>query len=329
LARNPGVCALEGALDSQRADRKIIREMARKLTLLDKLMRVPAVKESARFLATSLTSVENIRRGLRYGTGKGYIERRIWQFLPVDVEFEIFLPDGESLKYSSIQGDGVGRGLYWQGLTWLGGEFLTFLNCLRQSAGSSGLILDIGANTGIYSLIACAKNTTARVIAFEPVSHVYSRLVHNIKINNFENRCEAMQYVVSDSSGTAKLLVPPGLVPVEATLDIAADLALDSRAVEVNATTVDSICQEESVTLVKIDVEGLEHKVISGMFKVLARSRPTIIIEHHANCPRLAIEPLLSKFGYRFFHIADDGALIPVETFKTGLRQHFLCLAEK
>ncbi len=120
-----------------------------------------------------------------------------------------------------------------------------------------------------------------------------------------------------------------GLVPLEATLDAAADQDPAHQPLEINTTTVDSVCRDQIVSLVKIDVEGMEHKVISGMANVLARSRPTIIIEHHANCPPFTIEPLLSTFGYRFFHISDEGALTPADTFKSGIRQHFLCLAEK
>ncbi len=308
---------------------RIGRDMAKNLTLFDKLMRVHFVKESARFVATSLTSSKTLRLAIRHGARKSIIKRWLWQFLPVDFEFEIVLPGGSSFKYSSSQGDGVGRGLYWQGLTCMGGEFPIFFDCLRKSADGTGLILDIGANTGIYSLIACAANPTARVIAFEPVPHVYGRLIHNLRINGFENRCRAMQYAVSDSLGTAELQVPLGLVPLEATLDVAADQDPANDTVEVNTSTVDSICDDEYVSLVKIDVEGMEHKVISGMANVLARSRPAIILEHHANCPPFAIEPLLSKFGYRFFHISDKGTLTPVDTFKTGIRQHFLCLPEE
>ncbi len=134
--------------------------MARNLTWFDKLMRIPFVKESARFVATSLTSFESLRRGIRYSARKGFINKRFSQFFPVDLDFEILLPDGSNFKYSSSQGDGVGRGLYWHGLAWLGGEFLIFFDYLRKSIGSSGLlILDIGANTGIFSLdCLCSKS---------------------------------------------------------------------------------------------------------------------------------------------------------------------------
>lgn len=303
--------------------------MARKLTLLDKLMRVPAIKEPAAFLASSLTSVEALRRGIHYGIRKGYIKRRVWEFLPVNLEFEIVLPAGESFKYSSVHGDGVGKMLYWQGLTWFGGEFSVFLNCLRELADIPGLILDIGANTGIYSLIACAKNPAAKVVAVEPVPHVYNRLAHNIKINHFENRCQTLQYAVSDFLGTAKFLVPLGHVPQEGTLDMTDERVPGYETIEINTTTVDSLCRDEDVTVVKIDVEGLEHKVISGMSETLACARPAIIIEHHPNCPAFSIEPLLSKFDYQIFHICDGGTLVPVTGFKTGVRQHFLCTASE
>jgi len=241
--------------------------------------------------------------------------------LPVALEFEITLPQGENLKYAAVQGDGIGRGLYWRGLTWLGGEFLVFYALARNS----NLILDIGANTGIYTLIACAANSTARVIAFEPVAAVYDRLKSNIKINRFENRCEARNEAASDLVGTTNLFVPPGLIPDQATLDTSGAEDPGHHTVEISTTTVDSVCHNRNVDLVKIDVEGLEYRVLRGMQQVLIRCKPPIIIEHHSNCPSSALKGFLSEFGYRFSLIRKDGGLWPVQTFRPGVRDHFLC----
>ena len=152
---------------------------------------------------------------MRYATQAGLITQEVWQFFPVELEFEVVLPQGEVFKYSSVQGDGVGKGIYWKGLEWLGGEFIIFYNLSK----TCDLILDIGANTGIFTLIACAANRAAKVIAFEPVASVNERLVTNVILNMFENRCEIRQEVLSDRVGPAKFFVPLGLIPVQATLD--------------------------------------------------------------------------------------------------------------
>src|SRR5436305_6739082 len=40
-------------------------------------------------------------------------------------------------------------------------------------------IVDIGANTGVFALLAKTINPKARVIAFEPVARVFQKLVKN------------------------------------------------------------------------------------------------------------------------------------------------------
>ena len=62
---------------------------------------------------------------------------------------------------------------------------------------------------------------------------------------------------------------------------------------------------------IKIDVEGAEHKVLQGARQLLARCRPTILLEHHANCPPHAIESVLKPYGYLFYRISEDGASRP------------------
>ena len=50
----------------------------------------------------------------------------------------------------------------------------------------SNVIFDVGANTGIYSLIAKTINPSAKVIAFEPSVKTYDTLLKNCKINNYD-----------------------------------------------------------------------------------------------------------------------------------------------
>ena len=61
------------------------------------------------------------------------------------------------------------------------------------------MIFDVGANTGIYSLVAKTVNPRATVHAFEPSKHIYSKLVHNNSVNGYDIHCH--QIAVSDFDG--------------------------------------------------------------------------------------------------------------------------------
>jgi len=48
-------------------------------------------------------------------------------------------------------------------------------------------IIDIGANTGTYALIASAINPNGKIIAFEPSAKTFARLKDNVELNNLKN----------------------------------------------------------------------------------------------------------------------------------------------
>ena len=67
----------------------------------------------------------------------------------------------------------------------------------------SSVILDVGANTGIYSLISKTVNPKAEVYAFEPMPDVYQQLETNEKLNNFGIHC--LELAASNENGTADI----------------------------------------------------------------------------------------------------------------------------
>lgn len=296
--------------------------MAKKLTLLDKLIRLPFLKKLVRQVVIRVTSLGQIRKTLKSAFEAGKLSRGVWQWLPVSLLFQLRLPAGQEFSYSVVPGDGIGKALYWQGVGFLGGEFRTFYRMISRSH----FFVDVGANTGIFSLIACATNSGIRVIAFEPVPEIYERLVTNVTINAFQDRCQTLQKAASDVVGITQLLVPPGEIPTEATLELPRrSFPENGTPLDILSTTLDEVCGQEVVDFIKIDVEGAEYKVLQGAQKLLARCRPTILLEHHANCPDLAIESVLKPYGYLFYCISDDGGLTPVERLRHGTREYYLC----
>jgi FkbM family methyltransferase len=288
--------------------------MERKLTLLDKLIRLSFLKKLVRNVVIRISSLGAIRKVLRAAAQTGKLSMGVWQWLPVSQQFQLRLPDGQDFSYSAVPGDGIGKALYWQGVGFLGSEFQVFY---RMISGSR-LFVDVGANTGIFSLIACATNSVIRVIAFEPVPEIYERLVTNVMVNAFQDRCQIVQKAVSDVAGTARLLVPTGEIPTEATLELRSTSAPGGwTRIDIVSTTLDVVCAQVTVDFMKIDVEGAR--------QLLARCGPTILLEHHANCPDLAIESVLEPYGYLFYRIADDGSLASVERLRYGIREYYLC----
>lgn len=238
-------------------------------------------------------------------TRRGYVPERIWSRLPVRRTFWVDLPGGAGFRYASTTGDFVGRGVYWRGIDGYEGETTRVFSRLARRAR---VVLDVGAHTGFFTLLACAANPAARVIAFEPVPRIFARLNVQIALNGWTDRCQTRCAAVSDRSGAVTMHVPTGELPYSASLDPAGVYGLDGTLIEAPVATVDESCAGiAGIDLVKIDVEGFEDRVLAGMQRVLAESAPAVIFEVVPGSPAAAIARLLMPRGYCFYHLRHDG----------------------
>jgi FkbM family methyltransferase len=235
----------------------------------------------------------------------GFIPAPVWKRLPIAHNFDVILPNGKNFIYQSTYGDAIGRALFWKSLTaWETETTSTFF----QLAQNAQVVLDIGANTGVYTLLAALANPNVQVIAFEPVPFIFNHLSHNIHINQLEGRCAARQEAVSNMMNTAQLHVPFGDLPSSSSLLNEGFRGYAGYKITVPVVTIDSMC--EHADLVKMDVEGFEPQVLDGMSRLLDTSKPNIIVECNPDGPYKEIQARLSKYGYRYYHLTRNGPVL-------------------
>jgi len=121
--------------------------------------------------------------------------------------------------------------------------------------GKDDLFLDVGANVGVYSILAACRG--AQVVAMEPVPATYEQLLDNIQLNRFQDAIKAKNVGVGSQSEELQFSTQTG--PTNHVL-VEGDAA--DGAVTVAVETLDEIAVE--ATMVKIDVEGFEMEVIRG-----------------------------------------------------------------
>jgi FkbM family methyltransferase len=138
-----------------------------------------------------------------------------------------------------------------------------------------GVFVDVGANHGYFTLIAASRvGASGRVYAFEPNPPVFDQLATHITLNGFDDRVQASPVALSDADGEATFYVSQcesnsGLSSLILTAE---RLALGSlspdHTVRVRAETFDAWRQRTGlgrIDVMKIDVEGAEDRVLSGM----------------------------------------------------------------
>lgn len=149
------------------------------------------------------------------------------------------------------------------------------------------VLVDVGANVGMYSVWA-AKTRGVRVFAFEPESQNFAMLNVNIKIN--EADVMAYPLAISDKSGLGPLylaqFLPGG--SCHAFGECVGFKGTPLRSVYTQgsyAVTLDELVEEGHVpapAFIKVDVDGIEHKVVEGARKAIALAR-SVLIEINTN----------------------------------------------
>lgn len=212
---------------------------------------------------------------------------------------------GVSARYDLGPRDTIGEILYWYGLKRLEPRTMPlFIDLARSSRG----ILDIGSNTGLYAIVACAANHAAKVFAWEPVAYLAERLRTNIILNGFGARCEAREAAAGNENGEVDFFVSGDTTMSSLSNPYAVAAGHSSAKTHVRMECVDSVVPSECpVDLIKVDVEGHEFGALSGATATLERWHPKIIFECLPATDPGPIEFLLRGLGYSIYSLTSRG----------------------
>ncbi len=130
---------------------------------------------------------------------------------------------------------------------------------------ASDLFVDVGANVGVYTVLA--STTGASCMAIEPVPATHASLLANLRLNDFGSRVRAFQVALGAASGTC-----PFTCDLDTMNHVVAANESSTATVQVPMTTLDELLRDERPTLLKIDVEGYENQVFEGATKTLENS---------------------------------------------------------
>lgn len=171
------------------------------------------------------------------------------------------------------------------------------------------IILDIGANTGVYSIAAAISNENSDIYAFEPVPRIVKRLKHNIAINNLEN-VHPRDWLVSDEDGLQALYVPKGKITTSASS--AKGFRNCTETISAASLTIDTFVAQNnlpSIDLIKIDTESTEPCVLRGGIRTIENMRPIILCEVLNGLTESEIHKVMDKLQYRYFWITQKGLI--------------------
>ncbi|RWX47171.1 methyltransferase, FkbM family [Candidatus Electrothrix aarhusensis] len=139
-------------------------------------------------------------------------------------------------------------------------------------------IVDIGANVGHYTKrFSELAGKDGRVIAFEPVPTTFSLLSANV-LRFAHPNVSLINAAASNELDIVGMSMPK--FPTGLTNFYQAHISsLTDSTLPVATISLDSLCINHHISLVKIDAEGHESFVLAGMRKIIEASHPVLIIE--------------------------------------------------
>jgi FkbM family methyltransferase len=223
--------------------------------------------------------------------------------------------------------------LWWKG--WGGYEALVtslFAACSREAK----CIVDVGANSGLFSLTAAACSRTAIIHAFEPFPPCQALLERNLSLNSFESRVKIRPEALSEKPGQLDLYVPledkAGYDETSCSLN-SSFRPEHSQVLPVPVITLDDYVAEQKIDridLLKIDVETHEPQVLRGAAKVLDQHRPMIFIEVLDVADTSALTEIANQHNYVPIVLARDHLEVcPVVAYRKGHYNQVFCPSEK
>ncbi|XP_033748261.1 uncharacterized protein LOC117333197 isoform X1 [Pecten maximus] len=191
---------------------------------------------------------------------------------------EVYIHDPKNDKWVS---GSLAKGQIWE-------SQLVNLVLAALQKEKNAVFLDIGANLGIYSLMAAKQGF--RTVSIEPLKINVQRICSSVRAGHFSDKMTIVRGALSDVSQNVTLGMDVNNVGGSFVLQDQNQIKVKASEVGgtysdvVMSTTLDNLLQLPDINstrvVIKMDVEGYEHKVLRGGEKFFNRMDvPTILME--------------------------------------------------
>jgi FkbM family methyltransferase len=195
-------------------------------------------------------------------------------FLVKQLKKAVFLPYAKLRARLNGEGTGFSRSSYgvlmktnWRDRTFIYCRFAVYghgLSGYLKALKQPFVFLDIGANQGLYSLIAGQNPHCTGAIALEPVPDTFARLTQNIDANKLQGKVQAVQAALSNQKGTAKIVFDAAHSGLASLRGDGGD-GLEIETIDMHA--FDNMLGDPAMLVIKVDVEGHEAAVMAELVK--------------------------------------------------------------
>jgi FkbM family methyltransferase len=226
--------------------------------------------------------------------------------LPPSGTITVKLLSGTEFKLLTNQTSYVTKLLYWKGA-----DNFEYTSIFQNLSGKIDSFLDIGANTGYYSILAAAVNKKIHVHAFEPAQGPSYYLRKNIEINQFGELINAHAIALSDQESDVEFYEVQNAKYRYLAHNLGGVGSLKKESNSIRTSTIvktlplDRFVEREGIQridLLKIDTEGTENLILNGGYQTIEKFKPIIICETLFQRIEKELENIMRSHGYEFYN---------------------------
>lgn len=191
------------------------------------------------------------------------------------------------------------------------------LSSLIANLSEPFVFLDVGANQGLFSLLAARNPACIRSIAFEPVKDTFDFLQRNADHSTHSDRITCVNSAVSSENGTAEITINDGHSGSASLSTKTGNTGATTQIQTMSGDAIETFIPPEVSLFVKIDVEGFEETVIAEILKLPSSPR----ISH--------VYSEIDRRWVDFDAISSALAAAGLTDQKAAKREHFDLLAKR
>lgn len=175
---------------------------------------------------------------------------------------------------------------------------------------NASVVIDAGANIGSFSIFASTQEVQ-KIYAIEPFPETNAELLKNLKMNQLENLVEVKEIALADNTGTRCMDISEGPSQSRGVFEE----GTTEEGLQVSTMTLADFLTstgQESIDLLKIDIEGGEHEVFHSSTDETLQKIKKITMEYHPNASKEKLFERVLKAGFQLtfdFKISSDSGV--------------------
>jgi FkbM family methyltransferase len=192
------------------------------------------------------------------------------------------------------------------------------LGAMQRLIRPNDVVFDVGANIGLYVRFMVQQFGAGKVIAFEPMSQNQALLLQNTRLGNCQDRVTVVAAALADYDGTDEFQTDD-ISSASGTLNVVSQggpsqarrqYGLPPISETVTVARLDTMVEGGTVpapSVIKVDVEGAEERLLRGAVQTLEKHSPRLAIELHGTEEARKVVRFLLDIGYSLFGFINTG----------------------